>query len=513
MEQGRSMRQPQTMKQPDSREPGAAPTPPVGRRGLWPLWQADLPAGLLLLLLGLLVGLACWPLNLVDGWQEVLLRHLPGPSHRPWDGPGVLLALAPVLVVPLLLLLQNGPLASGAGSGIPQTIASLKQPAAARVLLGLKPTAGRLALWTAASLALLPLGREGPVVHVGAAVAEALRLRAPALSRALNPRTLLAVGAGAGLAGGFNSPLMGTLFVIEELTGSIHPALVWPALLICSAAALVSNLVGMPTFPLGIVPTQVAEWQQLLWALPLGVGGGWLGGLFARLLLQATRRLDPLRRRHPVGLGLGLGTALAVLALVSGGWSGGDGEALMHELLTGQEALPIPGAPGSGLRWLLLLASRLVAPILALAAGIPGGLIDPAFTIGAVFGGGSLALVGGNAQLGVALGMAAGLAGATQLPLMTTVFALRLAGDQQWLFGILLSAVVAAQVGKRLQARPIYHALAEILEASMDAERHESSVGMNQKGSNPETASDLSSDQSSKPADQERPPGYENDAM
>jgi hypothetical protein len=47
----------------------------------------------------------------------------------------------------------------------------------------------------------------------------------------------------------------------------------------------------------------------------------------------------------------------------------------------------------------------------------------------------------------------------------------------------------------------------------MDAERHESSVGMNEKGSNLETASDLSSDQSSKPADQERPPGYENDAM
>jgi CubicO group peptidase (beta-lactamase class C family) len=42
------------------------------------------------------------------------------------------------------------------------------------------------------------------------------------------------------------------------------------------------------------------------------------------------------------------------------------------------------------------------------------------------------------------LGMAAGLAGATQLPLMTILFAMRMMGDQQWLFGMLLSAVIGA---------------------------------------------------------------------
>jgi H+/Cl- antiporter ClcA len=34
-----------------------------------------------------------------------------------------------------------------------------------------------------------------------------------------------------------------------------------------------------------------------------------------------------------------------------------------------------------------------------------------------------------------------------------------MAGDQQWLFGILLSAVIGATVGRRIQAEPIYHAL------------------------------------------------------
>jgi H+/Cl- antiporter ClcA len=256
---------------------------------------------------------------------------------------------------------------------------------------------------------------------------------------------------------------MGALFVMEELTGRFSTDLIWPALVACSAAALVSNLAGIPLFPLGMVPTEVAEWSQLLWAIPVGLGGGLLGGLFARWLLISGRWLGLRVMRRPIRWGLLLGAGLALLALLSGGGSGGDGEALMQQLLAQGRSLPVPGSPLSIAGWLLLLLSRIVAPVLALAAGIPGGLIDPAFTIGALFGAGSLELLGGNSQLGVALGMAAGLAGATQLPLMTLVFALRMAGDQQWLFGILLSAVLGAYAGRRLQPAPIYHALAGIL--------------------------------------------------
>jgi H+/Cl- antiporter ClcA len=131
----------------------------------------------------------------------------------------------------------------------------------------------------------------------------------------------------------------------------------------------------------------------------------------------------------------------------------------MGHLLNDGGSLPVPGSPLDLIGWLLLLAARLVAPVLALGAGVPGGLIDPAFAIGAVFGGGSLELLGGNGQLGLALGMAAGLAGATQLPLMTILFAMRMMGDQQWLFGMLLSAVIGAVIGRKIQPEPIYHAL------------------------------------------------------
>ena len=412
-----------------------------------------------LLLLGLLVGLACWPLNLMDHAQDLLLHQLPGFSGDSWTLRTLAIALAPIGVMPLLLLLQSGRLARGAGSGIPQTLESIENPSQAPLLMAPFATVARLALWSAASLALMPLGREGPVVQVGAAVAHALRRRFPNLLAGISSASLMAIGAGAGLAGGFNSPLMGTVFVFEELTGRFQTSVIWPAAVVCSAAALVSNLDGIPLFTLGVVQTLRPEWQQLLWALPLGVGGGLLGGLFSRILWQGTTFLRPRLRKRPLFWGLGLGLALGLLALASGGWSGGDGEALMVQLLDGQGSLPVPGSPLSIVGWLLLLLARIAAPVLALAAGIPGGLIDPAFAIGALFGSGTMELLGADAQLGLALGMASGLAGATQLPLMTVLFALRMAGDQQWLFGILLSAVIGAAIGRKIQPEPIYHAL------------------------------------------------------
>ena len=412
-----------------------------------------------LALFGVAVGLACVPLNLVDGWQVQLLHQLPGFTSQPWQASSLARAMAPLLVMPGLLWLQAGRWKAGAGSGIPQTIESLEEPSSAPTLLGLAPTVQRLSLWTAASLALLPLGREGPVVQVGAAVAKALRHRFPTALAGFSERSLIAIGAGAGLAGGFNSPLMGAVFAFEELTGRFQAKVFWPSAVVCALAALVSNLTGTPLFILASITTSQSEWLQLLLAVPLGLAGGALGGSFSRLLLHTTAWLRPRVSSNPLAWGVALGGSLAMIAVLSGGLSGGDGEALMGALLADGSPLPVPGSPLDLIGWLLLLAARIVAPVLALGAGVPGGLIDPAFAIGALFGGGSLELLGGDAQLGLALGMAAGLAGATQLPLMTVLFALRMAGDQQWLFGLLLSAVIGAAIGRKIQHEPIYHAL------------------------------------------------------
>ena len=45
-----------------------------------------------LAVLGLLVGVACWPFNLLDRWQDTLLLQLPSFSGKPWRADTLLLA-------------------------------------------------------------------------------------------------------------------------------------------------------------------------------------------------------------------------------------------------------------------------------------------------------------------------------------------------------------------------------------------------------------------------------------
>lgn len=419
---------------------------PIPGRGLRQLLQ--------LTLLGVTIGAACWPLNLLDRGQDALLHRLPAFGGA-WDAAGVGLLLAPLGVMPVLLLIQARLKPAACGSGIPQTLVCLEEPHRSAELMAPAATLQRLGLWTMATLALLPLGREGPVVQLGAALLEALRRRFPGLLAWMGGPERLAVAGAAGLAAGFNTPLVAVLFLVEELLSKFTPPLLWPGLVVSSLAALVSGLGGQPEFAFGLLPVGAPEPLQLLWAVPFGLGAGLLGALMSRLLLACSSRFRSLARRRPLRLGLALGGALALLALVSGGAGCGDGELLMETLLhQGQGAWSAP----------LALLARLLGPGLALAAGVPGGLIDPALALGALLGR-TLGEPLGISALALALAMAASLAGATQLPIVSLLFSIRLAGDQQLLPGVLLAAVLGAAVGKTLMPRPIYHALADSLSA------------------------------------------------
>jgi H+/Cl- antiporter ClcA len=417
-----------------------------------------------LLGLGALVGAACWPLNVIDRLQDRLAASMPALSGDPWTPVGLLLAVAPVLVMPLLLVLQRGPWRRGRGSGIPETLGSLEDGEEEARRMGTAPTVQRFLLWSVASLALMPLGREGPVVQIGAAIGHGLRHRLGDWLPGVRPSRMLAIGAGAGLAGGFNTPLMGLVFVAEEITASFRITLVWPTLLVCAMAAWVSDLGGQPMFALGRLNTLSPESEQVLWAIPIGFAVGLVGAGFSAVLLRLSSLLrDPVLQR-PLRSGVLLGTLLALLALASGGASTTDGEQLMSGLLeTVDDPMATGSTGGTLLRTLALAGARWIGPLLPLAAGIPGGLIDPSLTFGAVLGEGGLAALGADPHLGMALGMSAGLAGATQLPAMAVIFCMRLAADQQLVPGLLVAAVVAAYSARLVQPEPIYHALARTM--------------------------------------------------
>ncbi len=418
----------------------AAPTVGLPRH-----WGPLLPP---LLLLGLAVGLICLPLNALDAHvQALLLDRFDGGLH-PW-------LFAPLLGLPVLLLLQQRTgLGCGAGSGIPHTALAIEDGARAPALLASRALLARLLLFVGASLSLLPLGREGPVVFVGAATVWALRRPLAGPLRQLGLPTLLAAAGGAGLAAAFNTPLVAVVFAAEELLQRFSARLVWTALVLALPAALVADLGGQPLFAFGVMPQSMGEAQQLLLALPIGVAGGLAGVLFSWLVLQVSARLAPWIGRAPLAMGLLLGGGLTLLALLSGGRALGSGAAVVADLVSRSGDLSDRGA-------VTALLGRALAPVLAMGTGLPGGLIDPALSLGGLLG----LLVSRAASLdpllGVGLGLAAGLAGCLQLPLFASLFAVRLCGDQQLLPGLATAALVAALMSRRLQPVPLYHGLTE----------------------------------------------------
>ena len=420
-----------------------------------------------LVIVGVLIGLACLPLNLVDRVQEQLYALLPTSATTGWGGQGLIIALLPLVVMPVLLLLQRGPWQAGAGSGIPSTMNSLEDPSRLPKAMAAAGTVQRGVLWSIATVAMFPLGREGPVVQFGAAVARACHRRFGSWLPSLSERQMVAIGGGAGLAGGFNTPLLGAVFMLEELTADYAIVTIWPALVISVAAAGFSNIGGEPMFGLGVLNIAAPESEQLLMAIPIGIVCGLIGGVFNKGLVWLTKRLAPMVRARPVKTGLCLGAGLSVLALLSWGTSTSDGEALVRQLI--DQGMPNAFSSDqkliSGVTTLWITIVRVIGPMLALSPGVPGGLIDPSLTFGAILGYTICALVGVSTQLGIGLGLAAGLSGATQLPLVSIIFSWRLAGDQQLFAGVVLAAVLAAYTGRLVCRDPVYHGLSKLQSA------------------------------------------------
>ncbi|HUB24267.1 MAG TPA: chloride channel protein, partial [Tepidisphaeraceae bacterium] len=124
-----------------------------------------------------------------------------------------------------------------AGSGIPRVESVLRHhlKPATFWILPVKFIGGLLGIGSG-----LALGREGPTVQMGGTVG---RLIADALHRYLRePWTLIAAGAGAGLAVAFNAPLAAVIFVTEELLHRFSTRVFSASLVACITGTLVLRL-------------------------------------------------------------------------------------------------------------------------------------------------------------------------------------------------------------------------------------------------------------------------------
>ena len=227
------------------------------------------------------------------------------------------------------------------------------------------------------------LGPEDPALQMGAGVASWLG-RAFALPKE-HLRLIVPVGAAAGIAAAFNTPITAVLFVIEEVIASWNASVLGSIVLSAVSAVVVSRwflgnepLFRVPAFEL-THPSELAVYALV------GLVGGLLGTLFVRSLGVLRGRLADSSRSsrllQPFVAGAVVGTVGLMLPQVMGaGYRSIDG-ALHDEF---------------GWQLMIVLAmGKMVATAVCFAAGTPGGMFAPTLFTGAMIGGG----IGALAQL------------------------------------------------------------------------------------------------------------------
>lgn len=341
------------------------------------------------------------------------------------------------------------PLASG--SGIPHVEAVLAglTPSASIGLIPVKFIGGLLAIGGG-----LALGREGPSVQMGATAASTIG-RLLRLGPA-DCRSLLAAGAGAGLATAFNAPAAGAIFVLEELVGRFEARTACSALGASVSAILVSRALqgGHPDFVVADSPMVISVSAQLLFLLT-GLAVGLLSVLYNRTILVTLRLAERIN--------VGVETRAAIIGAFGGliVWLtphlAGGGDWITQSAIDGKlvwTALP------------MLYVLRLVFGSVSYAAATPGGLFAPMVALGALagLGCGDLAHVlsptlAVRTTPFVVVGMAAMFAGAVRAPLTGIILVTEMTNTPSLLLPLLSGSFAAMFVADAMGEAPIYQAL------------------------------------------------------
>lgn len=336
------------------------------------------------------------------------------------------------------------------GSGIPQAIAALSMADHGhRVrVLSLRLAVGKILLTMAGLAAGGSIGREGPTVHVGAALLYSVR-RWARFPRHDLERGLILAGGAAGIAAAFNTPLAGILFAIEEMSRSFEErssGTVLVSVILAGVTALI--VLGNYTY----FGTTTAALPPQAWyaVLACGVVGGLLGGMFSQVLILSSRYLGPWVGRYPLHVAAGCGLAIAVIGWLSGGTTFGTGYAEAKALVTGHHELQ---------PWFPFL--KMLATIVTYLSGVPGGIFAPSLSAGAGIGAELAPLFPlAPAAAIVVLGMAGYFSGVVQTPITAFVIIMEMTNNQAILLPLMATAFLAYAVSKLVCPEPIYRALA-----------------------------------------------------
>ncbi len=273
---------------------------------------------------------------------------------------------------------------SAVGSGIPQTKFAFYNNFG---VIPLKEAAWRFVLGTIYVGSGNALGREGPTVHMCAAIASKLAAvfgLAKARIQAMVP-----VGMAAGIAAAFNAPLSAILFVFEELLDDFSTkALAGIVVAVVIAAAVSRMILGEEPVLHVDLGSDIRTAPWMLVALPIGLLSALIGHVYVRMLLRlrlVSRQLTLVPNWVKPGIG---GLVTGVVATLVWQYSSTLGEAQNGVFSIGYNSLEAAfDARLLGVVMLVLFIGKFVATLFGYATGGSGGLFSPTLFLGGMLGG------------------------------------------------------------------------------------------------------------------------------
>jgi CIC family chloride channel protein len=338
------------------------------------------------------------------------------------------------------------------GSGVNQTKAALY------IYDGYVPFSTVLGKFLACSVSIgsgNSLGPEDPALQMGSGVASLLG-RLFNLTRD-NMRLIAPVGAAAGIAAAFNTPITGVLFVMEEVVAGWHTGVLGSIVLSAVSAVVVTRwfLGNEPLF--GVPQFELRHPTELVVHALIGVAGGLLAVAFIKLVgcLARCRKKLPAWTSYiqPPVAGMIVGIAGLWLPEVMGAGYGAIDSAL-HDRFS----------------WGMLLALGLVkilVTLLCFAAGTPGGMFAPTLFAGAMIGG----ALGALAQLFwpfptsttgayVLVGMGTFFAGVFRAPMTSIFMVFEVSATYVIILPVMIANTIAYIISRSLQPTPFFEMVA-----------------------------------------------------
>jgi chloride channel protein, CIC family len=344
------------------------------------------------------------------------------------------------------------------GHGVPEVMDAIfyREGKIRPVVAAVKSLASALSIGTGAAV-----GREGPIIQIGASLGSTLGqlIRMEAWQRI----TLVAAGAGAGIAATFNTPLGGVMFAVELMMPEVSVRTFLPVALATGMATFIGRFfLGVrPAFD---VPSELflsgtpTSLNSLLLCALLGALCGGAATAFIRGLHVSERLFERVRNpylRHSIGM-TAVGLMMYAFVLGSGHYRiDGVGYSTIQEILVGGLA----AAPFLA----LLFAGKLTATSISLGSGSSGGIFSPSLFMGATIGGAFgavtqtlLPLPSITVPAFAMIGMAAMVGGGTGAAMTAIVMIFEMTRDYDIVMPMIIAVAVSIGIRRMLSEENIY---------------------------------------------------------